>query len=64
VITVSRTNAARVVKQAQTLGVPAAVIGTVGGDTLTIESTAGTWSASVAELHDRWWNSIARSMGD
>ncbi len=62
VISVARTDAARVVRQAQAMGVPAAVIGTVGGEVLTLKSTAGTWSESVAALHDVWWNSIARSM--
>ena len=62
VISVSRTDAARVVRQAQAMGVPAAVIGTVGGDALSLKSAAGSWSAPVASLHDVWWNSIARSM--
>ncbi len=62
VISVARTDAARVVRQAQAMGVPAAVIGTVGGEVLTLKSTAGKWSESVAALHDVWWNSIARSM--
>ena len=62
VVSVSRTDAARVVRQAQAMGVPAALIGTVGGDALTMKSAAGTWSAPVAVLHDVWWNSIARSM--
>ncbi len=62
VISVSRTDAARVVRQAQAMGVPAAVIGTVGGESLNLKSAAGSWSAPVASLHDVWWNSIARSM--
>ena len=62
VISVSRTDAARVVRQAQAMGVPAAVVGTVVGDSLNLKSAAGWWSAPVAELHDLWWNSIARSM--
>ena len=62
VISVSRTDAARVVRQALAMGVPAAVIGTVGGEALTMKSAAGSLSAPVAVLHDVWWNSIARSM--
>jgi len=62
VISVARTDAARVVRQAQALGVPAAVIGSVGGDSLTIQTASGSLTAPVSELHDGWWNSIARSM--
>jgi phosphoribosylformylglycinamidine synthase len=62
VISVARTDAARVVRQAQALGVPAAVIGSVGGESLTIQTASGSWTAPVSELHDGWWNSIARSM--
>lgn len=62
VISVSRTDAARVVRQALAMGVPAAVIGTVGGEALTMKGAAGSLSSPVAALHDVWWNSIARSM--
>ena len=44
------------------LGVPAVKIGTVGGDKLTIKTSAGEFSAPLTELHDGWWNSIARAM--
>jgi hypothetical protein len=37
-------------------------IGTVGGDKLTIKTSAGEFSAPLTELHDGWWNSIARAM--
>ena len=36
--------------------------GEVGGDTLTVKTVAGECSAPLAELHDEWWNSIARAM--
>jgi phosphoribosylformylglycinamidine (FGAM) synthase-like enzyme len=62
VISVAATDAGRVVKQAQIMGVPAAVIGKVGGDTLSVKTATGEFSAPVAELHDAWWNSIARAM--
>ena len=39
------------------------MIGTVGGDKLTIKTSAGVFSAPLTELHDGWWNSIARAMG-
>jgi phosphoribosylformylglycinamidine synthase len=62
VISVAATDAGRVVKQAQIMGVPAVVIGKVNGDTLAVKTAAGEFSAPVAELHDAWWHSIARAM--
>jgi phosphoribosylformylglycinamidine synthase II len=62
VISVASIDAGRVVKQAQIMGVPAAVIGTVGGDALKVKTATGEFSAPVSELHDAWWNSIARAM--
>ena len=44
------------------MGVPAVPIGKVGGDKLTVKTTTGEFSAPLAELHDPWWNSIARAM--
>jgi hypothetical protein len=44
------------------MGVPAVRIGTVGGDALTVKTALGEFTAPVAELHDAWWNSIARAM--
>jgi phosphoribosylformylglycinamidine synthase len=52
----------KVVERARLLGVPAARIGTAGGETLALNTSAGTFSWPVAELHDSWWNSIARVM--
>ena len=62
VISVAAADAARVVKQATLMGVPAAVIGKVGGEALTVKTSQGEFSAPVAALHDPWWNSIARAM--
>jgi phosphoribosylformylglycinamidine synthase len=62
VISVAAADAARVVKQANLMGVPAAVIGTVGGDTLSVKTASAEFSAPVAALHDPWWNAIARAM--
>jgi len=53
----------KVVERAKLMGVPAVRIGTAGGDKLTIKTANGEVSAPVAELHDSWWNSIARAMG-
>ena len=62
VISTSTAHAGKVLAQAKILGIPAAQIGTVGGDQLKIKTSHGEWSAPVAEIHDLWWNSIARLM--
>ena len=62
VISVAPLNAGKVLAQAKILGVPAAVIGKVGGAALQIKSGDQSFSANVADLHDGWWNSIARAM--
>jgi phosphoribosylformylglycinamidine synthase len=62
VITCKTLDAVKVVERAKLMGVPAAQIGRVGGDQLTIKTAAGEFSAPLAELHDAWWNSIARAM--
>jgi phosphoribosylformylglycinamidine (FGAM) synthase-like enzyme len=62
VITCQPLDAVKVVERAKLMGVPAARIGTVGGDKLTIKTIGGQTSAPVADLHDPWWNSIGRAM--
>jgi phosphoribosylformylglycinamidine synthase len=62
VISTGALDATKVVERARLLGVPSARIGIVGGDKLGFKTRAGDYSWSVAELHDLWWNSIARSM--
>jgi len=62
IISVAPLNAAKVLAQAKILGIPATVIGKVGGSTLQIKSGDQSFSANLAELHDGWWNSIARAM--
>jgi phosphoribosylformylglycinamidine synthase len=62
VISTKAINATKVIERAKLLGVPAVKIGTVGGDKLVIKTNAGEFSASLTELHDGWWNSIARAM--
>ena len=62
VITTKAINATKVIERAKLLGVPAVKIGTVGGDKLTVKTSAGEFSAPLTELHDGWWNSIARAM--
>ena len=63
VITTAEAEAGAAVERAKLLGVPAARIGTVtGGDTLDIASGETHLSWQLSELHDVWWNSIARAM--
>ncbi len=62
VISCKPLDAVKVVERAKLMGVPARHIGNVGGDQLTVKTTQGEFSAPLAELHDRWWNSIARAM--
>ena len=62
VITTKALDAVKAIERAKLLGVPATRLGTVGGDTLTLKTTAGEFATSVAELHDLWWNAIARAM--
>ena len=62
VITCKPLDAVKVVERAKLMGVPAIQIGKVGGDNLAIKTASGEFSAPVTELHDAWWNSIARAM--
>jgi phosphoribosylformylglycinamidine synthase len=62
VISTSPQQAVKVLGQAKVLGIPAAQIGKVGGGELKIKTSAGEFAWPLAELHDLWWNSIARAM--
>jgi phosphoribosylformylglycinamidine synthase len=62
VISCKPLDAVKVVERARLMGVPAVQIGKVGGDKLTVKTTVGEFSAPLTELHDAWWNSIARAM--
>jgi phosphoribosylformylglycinamidine synthase len=62
VITCQPLDAVKVVERAKLLGVPAVPIGRVGGDQLAIKAGTSEVSVPVTELHDRWWNAIARAM--
>jgi phosphoribosylformylglycinamidine synthase len=55
-------DAVKVVERAKLMGVPAVQIGKVSGDKLTVKTASGEFSAPLTELHDVWWNSIARAM--
>ncbi|HYG23864.1 MAG TPA: phosphoribosylformylglycinamidine synthase subunit PurL [Verrucomicrobiae bacterium] len=62
VISTSAVNAGKVLAQAKILGVPAWRIGTVGGAELQIKARELTLSGELRDLHDLWWNAIARAM--
>jgi phosphoribosylformylglycinamidine synthase subunit PurL len=62
VITCQPLDAVKVVERAKLLGVPATLIGRVGGDKLVMKTPDAEFSAPVAELHDVWWHSLARAM--
>jgi phosphoribosylformylglycinamidine synthase len=62
VITVAAREAVKVIERAKILGLTATLLGQVGGTELRIKTQAGELVWSTAELHDLWWNSIARAM--
>jgi phosphoribosylformylglycinamidine synthase len=62
VISCKALDVVKVVERAKLMGVPAVQIGKVGGDKLTVKTASGEFSAPLTELHDAWWNSIARAM--
>jgi phosphoribosylformylglycinamidine synthase len=62
IISVAGLNAGKVLAQAKILGITATRIGTVGGGALQIKASGATVSCELHELHDLWWNSIARAM--
>jgi phosphoribosylformylglycinamidine synthase len=62
VISVAQADVVKVVERARILGVSAIQIGTVGGEELSIKLAGGECKSPVAELHDLWWNAIARAM--
>ena len=55
-------DATKIVERARLLGVPACRIGTVGGDKLTIKTEPAETTCPLPDLHDAWWNAIARAM--
>ncbi len=62
VVTTAALTVGKVLAQAKILGVPAAVIGRVGGNHLKIQTETRGFSWVLTDLHDAWWNSIARAM--
>ena len=62
VISVAGVHAGKVLEQAKILGIPAMLLGVVGGSTLQIKTAKGELTWKLEELHDAWWNAIARAM--
>jgi phosphoribosylformylglycinamidine synthase subunit PurL len=62
VISVPALQADKVAAQAKILGVPAMRLGAVAGTALKINTSEGTLTWDLRELHDLWWNAIARAM--
>jgi phosphoribosylformylglycinamidine synthase len=62
VVTTSGIEAGKVMAQAKALGLAVQRLGTVGGSDLVIRLSSGEFRVPVAELHDGWWNAIARLM--
>jgi len=62
VVTCSPLNATKVVERARLMGVTANRIGLVGGERLVLTTPAGEFAAPLTDLHDPWWNAIARLM--
>jgi phosphoribosylformylglycinamidine synthase II len=62
IISTAPQNAVRVLAESARLDVPAAQIGTVGGADLVIKTSATNCVWDLGELHDLWWNAIARLM--
>jgi phosphoribosylformylglycinamidine synthase len=62
VISVADVQAHKVLAQAKILGVPARIVGMVGGATLQIKADAASLDGDLRELYDIWWNAIARAM--
>ncbi|MFN7139454.1 MAG: AIR synthase-related protein, partial [Limisphaerales bacterium] len=62
VITVKADDAVKVIERAKILGVSAMKIGTVGGTDLRIKTAGGEFTWPLVQLHEPWWNTIARAM--
>jgi len=62
VVSVAPHQASKVLGQAKILEIPARKLGTVGGGELKIKTPSGEFAWGLTELHDLWWNSLARAM--
>ncbi|MBI2946431.1 MAG: phosphoribosylformylglycinamidine synthase II, partial [Verrucomicrobia bacterium] len=62
IISASASNAEEVLQCARRSSITASRLGTVGGAALKIRLSGGELTWDLRELHDLWWNSIARAM--
>jgi len=62
IVSTRAANADALLQAAREKGVPALRLGTVGGSSLAIRTARGGFHWPLAELHDAWWNAIARAM--
>jgi phosphoribosylformylglycinamidine synthase len=62
VVSCAPLDALKVVERAKLMGVPALQIGKVGGDQLSVKTSASEFALPLTVLHDAWWNAIARAM--
>ncbi|MGO8701279.1 MAG: phosphoribosylformylglycinamidine synthase subunit PurL [Limisphaerales bacterium] len=64
IVSVAPANAVKVVERAKIMGVPAVKIGAVGGNELCLKLASSEFKWPLAELHDLWWNALARAMAE
>jgi phosphoribosylformylglycinamidine synthase subunit PurL len=62
IVSISVENADKAIRDAESRGLKATRLGTVGSDQLTVRTSRGEYHWALSELHDVWWNSIARAM--
>ena len=62
IISVKSLDAVKTIERAKLLGIPAAPLGTVGGTALRIKTAKEEYAWAMSELHDLWWNAIAKLM--
>jgi phosphoribosylformylglycinamidine synthase len=62
VISAAPADAEAILRDAEAAGIKGSRIGVAGGSTLEVKTSAGTHIWRVAELHDLWWNALARTM--
>jgi len=62
IVSVAPRDAIKVLERARILGVPAARLGTVGGASLALKTASAEFTWPIVDLHDAWWNALARAM--
>jgi phosphoribosylformylglycinamidine synthase len=62
IVSTAPNDVVKIIERAKILGITATRLGIVGGTQLQIKTASQEFSWEVRELHDLWWNSIARLM--